>query len=195
MAGPPAQLPGLLVRHHKHFLRWCRTGVWQRMLRASRDETRRRAGRARKPSAAVTDPSSVKGTPVRGKRGFDDANKIDGIKRHIALDTGAAAAGRSHHPRKRPQPCSDLGAEPQTTRPCTTVRHVSLERGHTGQTAAQATARHRVTAEILAGPNAPTGRFRVQPRRSIAERTNESINHNRRLVHQHENTTKAHKAS
>lgn len=54
------------------------------MLRA---EDRAQDGRDREPTAAVVDSSSVKGTPVPGERGFDGAKKVDGIKRHILVDT------------------------------------------------------------------------------------------------------------
>ena len=33
------------------------------------------------------DSSSVKASPVAGPRGFDGAKKVDGIKRHILVDT------------------------------------------------------------------------------------------------------------
>jgi hypothetical protein len=39
------------------------------------------------PSAGVIDSCSSKASPVRGPRGFDGAKKIDGIKRHIVVDT------------------------------------------------------------------------------------------------------------
>jgi putative transposase len=35
----------------------------------------------------VIDSCSIKTSPVRGPRGFDGAKKIDGIKRHIVVDT------------------------------------------------------------------------------------------------------------
>lgn len=119
---------------HKHFLRWCREGVWRRILRALREETRRRGGRATKPTATVIDSSSVKGTPVRGTRGFDGANKIDGIKRHIAVDTGGLLLAALVTPAN----VQDRAAFPalirKTTRSCSTVRHVWLDGGYTGQT-------------------------------------------------------------
>ena len=35
----------------------------------------------------MIDSCSIKASPVRGPRGFDGAKKIDGIKRHIVVDT------------------------------------------------------------------------------------------------------------
>ena len=35
----------------------------------------------------MIDSCSIKASPVRGPRGFDGAKKIDGIKRHVVVDT------------------------------------------------------------------------------------------------------------
>jgi hypothetical protein len=44
-------------------------------------------GRNPEPSAGVIDSCSIKVSPVRGPRGFDGVKKIDGIKRHVVVDT------------------------------------------------------------------------------------------------------------
>lgn len=80
---------------HKHFLRWCRTGTWTKVLTAVRGEARTRTGRRRRPSAAVVAspaqaggaPTSVEASPVAGPRGFDGAKKVDGVKRRILVDS------------------------------------------------------------------------------------------------------------
>jgi len=72
---------------HKNFLRWCRAGTWAKVLTAVRGEVRTRSGRRRRPTAAVVDSSSVKASPVAGPRGFDGAKKVDGIKRHVLVDS------------------------------------------------------------------------------------------------------------
>src|SRR5512144_1128876 len=64
-----------------------------RVLAVLRGEARERAGRRPRSTAAVVDSSSVKGTPVPGPRGFDGAKKVDGIKRHILVDTTGALLG------------------------------------------------------------------------------------------------------
>lgn len=140
------------------FLRWCRTGIWRKILRALREEARRRSGRRSKPTAAVIDSSSVKGTPVRGVRGFDGAKKIDGIKRHIAVDTSGLLLAAHVTPAN----VQDRAAFPalirKTTRACATVEHVWLDGGYTGPTVADAAQRHGVTTTtIIGGPKAPSG--------------------------------------
>jgi transposase len=65
-----ARLQRLLIPLPQALSAWRRTGVWQRILPALREETRRRGGRHTKPTGAVINSSSVKGTPVKGPRGF-----------------------------------------------------------------------------------------------------------------------------
>jgi hypothetical protein len=50
-------------------------------------QVRHAHGHNLEPSAGVIDSCSIKASPVRGPRGFDGAKKIDGIKRHIVVDT------------------------------------------------------------------------------------------------------------
>ncbi len=70
---------------HKRFLRWTRLGVFDAVLHELRERVREAKGRARTPTAAVVDSSSVKASPVTGPRGFEGAKKIDGVKRHILV--------------------------------------------------------------------------------------------------------------
>ena len=72
------------------FRRWTRAGVWVRVHDALRDRARIRAGRHPQPTAAVIDSASVRGAdtvPARS-RGYDAGKRINGRKRHIAVDTG-----------------------------------------------------------------------------------------------------------
>jgi hypothetical protein len=71
------------------FARWVR-GAWQQIHDALRDRTRVHDGRHPQPSAAIIDSQSVPGadTVGRSSRGYDAGKKINGRKRHIAVDTG-----------------------------------------------------------------------------------------------------------
>jgi len=163
---------------HKHFPAWWRTGVRRKIHRALREQARRRGGRAAKPTAAAIDSSSANDTPVRGQRGLDGANKLDAINRHIAVDTGGLLPAAHATPANVQHRAALPALIRKTTRACSTVQHVWLDHGHTRPTAAQAADRHSVTVEIVSGPKAPSGGFRVQPRRWVLKRTNGSINHN-----------------
>jgi len=71
------------------FTRWRDDGTWQRVHDALRDQVRLMEGRDPLPTAAVIDSQSVKGaeTVRAARRGYDAGKKINGIKRHVAVDT------------------------------------------------------------------------------------------------------------
>jgi transposase len=156
---------------HKHFLRWCRNGIWARVFTAVRDEVRTRLGRRRRPSAAVVDSSSVKASPEAGPRGFDGAKKVDGVKRHVLVDssgvlvavvvTRADVQDRAAFPK--------LGRKAKRIAP--SINHVWVDKGYTAQTVAGAPTRAGVTVDVVSGPKPGHG-FIVQPRRWVVERTN-----------------------
>jgi transposase len=71
------------------FRRWVRTGAWVRIHDALRDRARVAAGRSPLPTAAVIDSASVRGAdtvPARS-RGYDAGKRVNGRKRHLAVDT------------------------------------------------------------------------------------------------------------
>jgi transposase len=72
------------------FRRWTAAGVWVRIHDALRDRARVRAGRHPQPTAAVIDSASVRGadTVPAASRGYDAGKRVNGRKRHLAVDTG-----------------------------------------------------------------------------------------------------------
>ena len=176
---------------HKHFLRWCRAGTWAKVLTAIRGEVRTPLGRRPRPTAVVVDSSSVKASPVAGPRGFDGAKKVDGVKRHVLVDSGgilvAAVVTEAN--------MQDRAVFPKLLRKAKrvapTIAHVWLDKGYTGQTVTHAAAKAGVSVDIVSGPKSGHG-FIVQPRRWVVERTNGWINHCRRLDRHYEITLTAH---
>jgi transposase len=72
------------------FTRWTRAGAWQRLHDGLRDLVRVHEGRDPNPTAAIIDSQSVRGAdtvPTRS-RGYDAGKRVNGRKRHIAVDTG-----------------------------------------------------------------------------------------------------------
>jgi len=67
-----------------------KAGVWQAVHDALRDLVRAYEGRDPKPTTASIDSQSVHGadTVPRATRGYDAGKRVNGRKRHIAVDTG-----------------------------------------------------------------------------------------------------------
>jgi hypothetical protein len=64
--------------------------MWQQIHDALRDLVRVHEGRCPRPTAAIIDSQSLRGadTVPATTRGYDAGKKVNGRKRHIAVDTG-----------------------------------------------------------------------------------------------------------
>ena len=88
--------------------KWQADGSAERMHDDLRDRVRAASGRTAAPTAAIIDSQSVKGSEMiaRARRGYDAGKKINGTKRHIAVDVlGLLPHGRapaSHRASARP---------------------------------------------------------------------------------------------
>ena len=71
------------------YQRWNARGAALALHDALRALARQAAGRNAEPTAAVIDSQSVRAAPTvpRSSRGWDAAKKVNGRKRHIAVDT------------------------------------------------------------------------------------------------------------
>ncbi len=70
-----------------YFSQWRDSGDWERINRELRMEIRVSAGKDPEPSAAILDSQSVKATEMSELRGYDAGKKVNGIKRHLLVDT------------------------------------------------------------------------------------------------------------
>src|SRR5690349_22336724 len=137
-----------------------------------RERIRLAAGRARQPSTAVTDSQSVKGSEMigRGRRGYDAGKKVNGTKRHLAVDVLSllltvlvTAASVQDRDAAKPLLWNLRRAFPP-------VRLAWADGGYAGKLVTWAKIRLRLTLEIVKRPD-DLHTFKVLPRRWVVERT------------------------
>src|SRR4051794_13726682 len=170
------------------FRRWTAAGAWARMHDALRDRARIPAGRHPNPTAAIIDPAPIRGPgplPARS-RGYDAGKRVNGRKRHIAVDTGGlllavvvTIAGIQDRDGAH-RLLTALRAK------FTTVALVWADGGYAGRVVTWAQAVLAFTVTIVKRTDDLTG-FRVIPRRWVVERTLAWISKHRRCVRDYEN--------
>jgi transposase len=177
------------------FAKWAADGTLARLHDALRERVRVAAGRRPAPSAAIIDSQSVRAADTVGKpsRGWDAGKKVNGRKRHLAVDTlglllvvlvTAAStqdrdAGRALLWRLR---ASYRG-----------IGLVWADGGYAGRLVAWAAAVLHLVVEIVRKrPGQST--FEVLPRRWVVERTFAWISKHRRCVRDYERLPAHHAA-
>jgi transposase len=186
---PPAKTVYGLYR------RWAAAGAWRQVHDALRDQVRVRAGRRPQPSAAIIDSASVRGAdtvPARS-RGYDAGKRVNGRKRHIAVDTSGlllavivTMAGIQDR---------DAGLRLLATlrARCSTIRLVWADAGYAGRLVTWAATVVSLTVQIVKRTDDLTG-FQVLPRRWVVERTLAWISKHRRCVRDYETLPQHHEA-
>jgi transposase len=177
------------------FGRWARGGVWQQVHDALRDLVRVHQGRDPHPTAAIIDSQSVRGadTVPGTSRGYDAGKKVNGRKRHIAVDTGGllltvvvTIAG-----------IQDRDAAHRLLTALTsrfsTIRLVWADGGYAGRLLIWARKVLSLTVEVVKRTDDLKG-FKVLPRRWVVERTFAWISKHRRCVRDYETLPTHHEA-
>jgi len=166
--------------------RWQKSGATEKMHDELRRACRIVAGRKPEPTAAVIDSQSVKAaeTVARPGRGYDAGKKINGRKRHIAVDTLGllltvlvTAAGIQDRDAARPLLWNLKRAFPS-------VKLAWADSGYAGQLVTWAETKIRLTLQIVR--RIEQHKFIVLPRRWVVERTFSWITRSRRTVRDYE---------
>jgi transposase len=177
------------------FQRWSQRGLPQRLVERLRGRLRERLGRNRQPSAAIVDSQTVKAadTVAATSRGFDGGKKINGRKRHIAVDVEGfllavvvTAANVGDRIGAKLLVITLLNA-------CTQLKLIWADSGYDGQPLADwVGAVARITVEVIKRTELHV--FKVVPRRWVVERTFGWLLRYRRLVRDHERRPEHHEA-
>jgi putative transposase len=191
----PADFPHHKLVYH-YFKTWTRDGTVSRIHDSLRAQVREQVeGRDRQPTAAVLDSQTVRAaeTVGRSSRGYDAGKKINGRKRHIAVDTCGlllAVLITGGNVQDRDAARTLLWA----LRACfPTVHLVWADSGYAGKLLDWAETRLALTVQIVAKLAGQTT-FVVLPRRWCVERTFSWINRCRRTVRDYERLPEHHAA-
>jgi transposase len=172
---------------------WQSTGATAQMHDELREQVRIAAGRNPDPTAAIIDSQSVRAaeTVAKAERGYDAGKKINGRKRHIAVDTlglllAVLVTAASIQDR-------DAGRD-LLWRLRAAYRSISLvwaDGGYAGRLVTWAHHTLRLTLQILKRTDKLIG-FTVLPRRWVVERTLSWITRYRRTVRDYERLPQHH---
>jgi transposase len=169
------------------FTRWVRAGAWARVHDALVGLLRVRSGRRAQPSAAIIDSQSVRAadTVASPTRGYDAGKKINGRKRHIAVDTNGwllavlvTVAGIQDRD-------GGLHLLARLREHASTITLVWADAGYAGRLVTFAARVWGLTLEVVKRADDQVG-FKVLHRRWVVERTFAWISKHRRCVRDYE---------
>jgi transposase len=178
-----------------YFAAWRDDGTLARLHDALRAQVRVTAGRDPGPTAAVIDSQSVRAadTVPKVSRGWDNAKKVNGRKRHIAVDsTGLllevliTAASVQDRDAARPLLWNLHRAVPS-------VKLAWADGVYAGKLVTWAASTLKLTVQIVRRPG-DLHTFQVLPRRWVVERTFAWISKHRRTVRDYERLPASHEA-
>jgi transposase len=166
------------------FARWAADGTLGRVHDALRDQARVEVGRRRQPSAAIIDH--------RQSRGFDAAKKVNGRKRHLAVDTlGLLLAVVVTPASTQDRDAARLLLWRLRATHCR-IRLIWADAAYAGKLVGWAAAALGLRVDIVRRRLAHA--FQVLPRRWVIERTFAWISRHRRTVRDYERLPDHHRA-
>jgi transposase len=177
------------------FGRWARQGMWQQIHDALRDLVRVHEGRDPLPTAAIIDSQSVRGadTVPGATRGYDAGKKVNGRKRHIAVDTGGLLLAVVVTIAGIQDRDAAYRLLTQLRGRFSTVSLVWADGGYAGRLVIWARKVLALTVEVVKRTDDVKG-FAVLPRRWVVERTFAWISKFRRCVRDYETLPAHHEA-
>ncbi len=178
------------------YQRWNARGATLALHDALRGQARRAAGRTTEPTAAVIDSQSVRAaaTVPKASRGWDNAKKVNGRKRHIAVDTSGLLLEVLVTPASTQDRAAAAPLLFNLKRARRRVRRAWADSGYTGKLVPWAAKWLKLDVEIVKRP-AGSHTFEVLPRRWVVERTLAWITSSRRCARDYERLPAHHEAA
>jgi transposase len=172
---------------------WQASGATAAMHDQLRDQVRVAAGRRPEPTAAITDSQSVRAaeTVARVQRGYDAGKKVNGRKRHIAVDVLGLLLAVLVTPAGVQDRDGGRDLLWRLRAAHRRIRLVWADGGYAGQLVSWAAHTLRVTLQIVKRTDKHAG-FVVLPRRWVVERTFSWITRYRRTVRDYERLPQHH---
>jgi transposase len=179
---------------YKRFAAWEKAGATGRLVDGLRDRARLAAGRVAAPSAAIIDSQSVRAAETVGHatRGYDAGKKVNGRKRHIAVDTLGLLLTVLVTPASTQDRVAARCLLRRLRAGGTRARLVWADGGYTGTLLDRARTTLALVVEIVKRSDLPG--FTVLPRRWVVERTPARITGHRRCVRDYERLPHHHEA-
>ena len=172
-----------------YFRLWRLLGIWEKMNSELRKTVRVLCeGRDPEPSAGVIDSQSVKNTETGGKSGFDAGKKINGVKRHIVVDTCGLVMKAVVHTADIQDRDGAMITFNRMKNMCPRLKLVWADGGYAGQLVEWTKRKLNIKLEIVKRSDDIKG-FKILPRRWVVERTFGWLGRNRRLSKNYERCT------
>lgn len=180
---------------YNYFAAWEATGVTDRVLDTLRERVRLADGRAATPSAGVIDSQSVKAAETVGttSRGYDAGKKINGRKRHIAVDTLGLLICVLVGPASTQDRDGARTLLERLAASCQRLALIWADGGYAGKLVTWTWQTLGIALQIVKRPERAKG-FVVLPRRWVVERSLAWITRHRRCARDYERLPAHHEA-
>jgi transposase len=178
------------------YQRWHASGATWAVHDGLRAAARAAAGRDAEPTAAVLDSQSVRAaaTVPKATRGWDNAKKVNGRKRHIAVDTSGLLLEVLVTPASTQDRDAAYPLLFNLKRSRRRIRRAWADSVYTGKLIPWAAQWLNLTVEIVKRPES-LHTFQVLPRRWVVERTLAWITSYRRCARDYERLPAHHEAA